>query len=202
MILLLCDVLKPVNFLSLYLQEDQVNFTHFDSGVKQTLDDLHQLVAKYQADNYADTDFTKCADIVEIIDNRTDLAQHRRNAVDDNYTPAEFLQTVGVPFIYGLIAEIEDAFHTIPLINAFGVLGPRNLPDDISDLADYGHIAIKRLSEVYGRPAEDTFDGHHTLVPADFDSQQYVETEQKSFMRQLFKSHVCQNVRLLAISSG
>ena len=36
MILLLCDVLKPVNFFSLYLQEDQVNFTHLDSRVKQT----------------------------------------------------------------------------------------------------------------------------------------------------------------------
>ena len=186
MILLLCDVLRPVNFLSLYLQEDQVNFTHLDSRVKQTLDDLHQLVAKYQAANYADTDFSKCPDIFGIIDDRTDLAQRRRNAVDVNYTPAEFLQTVGVPFIYGLIAEIEDAFHTIPLINAFGVLDPRNLPDDISDLADYGHFAIKKLSEVYGKPAEDTFDGHHTLVPSDFDSQQSVETELKSFMRQLF----------------
>ena len=64
---------------------------------------------------------------------RTDLAQRRRNAVED-YTPAQFLQTVDVPFMYSLIAEIEGAFHSSPLLNAFGVLDARNLPDTIRDL--------------------------------------------------------------------
>ena len=186
LILLLCDVLRPVNFLSLYLQEDQVNFTHLDTRVKQTLDDLHQLIAKYQSGNYAESDFEKCEEIFEVITERTDLAQRRRNAVDEHYTPAQFLQTVGVPFIYSLIAEIEDAFHSSPLLNAFGVLDPRNLPDTIADLTDYGLPAIQRLSEVYTKPAEDTFQGHHTIVPPDLDSQQSVETELKSFIMQLY----------------
>lgn len=195
MILLLCDVLKPVNYLSLYLQEDLVNFTHLETRVKQTLDDLHQLVAKYEGD-YVETEFTKCEELFQVITERTDLAQRRRNAVDMNYTPATFLQTVGVPFIYSLVSEIEDAFHTPPLLNAFGVVDPRNLPDDIADLSDYGLLAIQRLSDVYTKPTEDTFQGHHTLVPADLDNQQAVEMELRSFMRQLFmlKQRGCHSV--------
>ena len=114
---------------------------------------MHQLVSQYQSGNYANTEFSKSEGIFEIITDRTDLAQRRRNAVDVNYTPAEFLQTVGIPFVYNLISEIEDAFHTIPLLNVFGVLDPRNLPDDIADLSNYGLIAIQRLSNVYANPA-------------------------------------------------
>ena len=106
------------------------------------LDDLHQLIANYESGNYAETEFVKCQVFFYLItDTRTDLAQRQRNVVDMNYTLAEFLQTVGVPFIYSLVSEIEDAFHTTPLLNSSGVLDPRNLPEDIADLSDYGQPA-------------------------------------------------------------
>lgn len=40
---LLCDILKPVNMLSLYLQQEDINFTTLPIRVKETTDLLHQL---------------------------------------------------------------------------------------------------------------------------------------------------------------
>ena len=118
-----------------------------------------------------------------MVTNRTDLALRLRNDVAVNYVPAEFLQTVEV---YSLISEKEDAFHTIHLLSTFGRLDPRNLSDNITSIFEYGLVTIQRLSEVYTKLAEDTFEGHNTLVPADLDNHQSVKTELKAFMKQLY----------------
>ena len=45
--------------------------------------------------------------------------------------------------IYDLIQEIEDAFCTgAPVLSSFGVLDPRNLPDTVEKLSDYGQVLI------------------------------------------------------------
>lgn len=45
------------------------------------------------------------------------------------------------PLIYDLINEIQDAIaymYVEPVLEAFGILDPRNLPDDIEDFHEYG----------------------------------------------------------------
>jgi hypothetical protein len=52
------------------------------------------------------------------------------------------LRETGIPFIYISISEIEDAFHVSPLLKGFGALDPRNLPDQVAELADHGEVSI------------------------------------------------------------
>lgn len=75
----------------------------------------------------------------EILD-RTNLAMRRRGFVD--ITPRHFLERTSIPFIYKLIAEVEDAFVCSPVLKAFGSLDIRNLPDSIQEAitTDYGLV--------------------------------------------------------------
>lgn len=67
----------------------------------------------------------------EILD-RTNLAMRRRGFVD--ITPRHFLERTSIPFIYKLIAEVEDAFVCSPVLKAFGSLDIRNLPTQFKKL--------------------------------------------------------------------
>lgn len=57
-----------------------------------------------------------------------------------NVNPAEFLRTVGVPFIYSLIGEVSDAFITSPVLNSFSAIDPRDLPDQVHALGNHGLV--------------------------------------------------------------
>jgi hypothetical protein len=94
-IVLLCDILKPVNMLSLYLQEQDINFTTLPSHVRETIDSLHELIGHYQDNDLEDTEFLKVNDLFTEIDDRTDLARRMRNRLRDNTTPEEFLTQTG-----------------------------------------------------------------------------------------------------------
>lgn len=135
MILVLCDVLKPVNILSLYLQSPTICFSKVETQVKVTINELEGLIALYQThDN--DTYFSKIESIFEEIADRTDL--QRRLRANFNITPDEFLNTVATPFIYSLIGEISDAFHCHPVFKAFEALDPDNLPVTPADIIEHG----------------------------------------------------------------
>lgn len=56
-ILVLADVLKPVNYLSLYLQQDCGTFTELPAKVKKCTDDLHEIVQNYQTMNLIGLEF-------------------------------------------------------------------------------------------------------------------------------------------------
>lgn len=62
----------------------------------------------------------------------------RRGFVD--ITPQHFLERTGIPFIYILIAEVENVIVSSPVLEAFGSLNIRNLPDSIQEAitTDYG----------------------------------------------------------------
>ncbi|XP_062616029.1 uncharacterized protein LOC134277729 [Saccostrea cucullata] len=48
MMMLLCDVLKPLSHLSVYLQGEYVNFTHIGTHVRHATDTLHDIIQKLQ----------------------------------------------------------------------------------------------------------------------------------------------------------
>jgi hypothetical protein len=50
--LVLADILKPVNFLSLYLQHDVGTLTELPAQVHTCQDDLRQITASYEAGTY------------------------------------------------------------------------------------------------------------------------------------------------------
>ena len=83
--------------------------------------------------------FHKIDNIMQEIDDRTDLA--RRLRIDDEWIDINtFVEAVGIPFIYSLINEINDAFHCHPVFSSLSCLDPRNLPEDLEDLIDYGVV--------------------------------------------------------------
>ena len=57
------------------------------------------------------------------------------------FWPIGFLEAYGVPLIYSLIGEVEDAFTVkVPVLDAFSILHPSNLPEDIAEITDYGQV--------------------------------------------------------------
>lgn len=90
--------------------------------------------------------FSKIDDaFLEVID-RTSLQRRLRgNLLHMDYSPERFLMETGIPFTHRLLGEIEDAFHVSPVLRAYGTLDPRNLPDQITELANYGEVNIKFL---------------------------------------------------------
>lgn len=90
--------------------------------------------------------FSKIDDaFLEVID-RTSLQRRLRgNQLHMDYSPERFLMETGIPFTHRLLGEIEDAFHVSPVLRAYGTLDPRNLPDQITELANYGEVNITFL---------------------------------------------------------
>lgn len=61
-ILLLRDILKPIQSLNLHLQRDHVSFSSLTGIVKNIVDELHLLISQYE-NSYDDTEFSKCRKI-------------------------------------------------------------------------------------------------------------------------------------------
>ena len=57
---------------------------------------------------------------------------------------SEFLRQHGVPFVLGLVNEIEDAFsnHSV-VLSALSFLDPSYLPDQAKDIPQYGTVSIR-----------------------------------------------------------
>lgn len=147
MIYLLCDVLHILNGLSTFLQTENLNFTDVPHKVDSAVNKLHILIDQLGDRGSNDhLTFSKIDDaFLEVID-RTSLQRRLRgNQLHMDYSPERFLMETGIPFIHRLLGEIEDAFHVSPVLRAFWTLDPRNLPDQITELANYGEVNIKFL---------------------------------------------------------
>ena len=153
MILLLCDVLKPVSVLSMCLQEATINFMDIDTKVKATTNELEHLLTLLRN---RDTSmyFSKAADIFSENDERTDLQRRMRN-YGNLMDPHVFLEQVGMPFINSLIGEITDAFSCNPVFRVFGALDPRQLPENVNKLAEFGMVQMDTLIQHYTTEKED-----------------------------------------------
>lgn len=117
---------------------------------------------------------------LEVID-RTSLQRRIRHDGHRNVpvqTPEDFLLLTGLPFIRSLRGEIEEAFSFSPVLRSFGVLDPRNLPDAVGELQDYGKHDIQTLADFYAHP--------YPGIPADFESADAVVLEFGSFKSHLF----------------
>ncbi|XP_033761513.1 uncharacterized protein LOC117343277 [Pecten maximus] len=191
MIFLLSDVLRILNELSLFLQRADMNFNDIPHQVKNIVDHLDNLMVLYEERaSHQNLKFSKIDDAYLIILERTSLQQRRREGAHAQtaatYSPEDFLRETGFPFIRSLRSELEDQFVCSPVLKAFGVLDPRNMPENICDLSNYGKTGIETLANMYGTSKSDTFKGHTKVVPADFDSPQAVMGEFEAFKSHMF----------------
>lgn len=143
MILLLCDVLRPVNTLSEFLQMADINFMDVDPKVRACTNELEELKAKIATRQDTALYFSKCDRILDEIMDRTDL--RRRHRGENFLEPDQFIEQKAVPFINGLIGEIMDAFICNPVFRAFMALDPRHLPDQVEELHEHGQVKFQKL---------------------------------------------------------
>lgn len=153
MILLLCGVLRIVNHLSLFLQNKNINLTDVSHKVSETLEKLDNLIENLdERGQHEELTFSNVDEFyLEVID-RTSLQRRIRYAEHRNAivkTPEDFLLLSGLPFIRSLRGEIEEAFSFLPVLRSFGVLDPRNLPDTIRELPDYGKVCMNIVNINY-----------------------------------------------------
>jgi len=142
MILLLADVLKPVNVPSLALHSSDINFMDVDSKVKAACNELECFIEHAQA-HQQDMFFSKAQQLFEECDERTNLCRRMRK--ENQMEPDVFLQTTGITFINSLNGEIVDAFVCHPVFTAFRALDPRYLPDTPAELLDHRQVNYCKL---------------------------------------------------------
>lgn len=94
------------------------------------------------------------------------------------------------------MGEIQDVMHMHHVLQAFGVLDPRILPEESEELHEYGHSDIDRLADHDGSTLEDVLNGHkETGIPC-IDGKK-VRFEFHSFKHQLFAlKKVMQNITI------
>lgn len=112
---LLCDILRPVNMLSLYLQQEDINFTTLPIRVKETTDLLHQLIEKYNRNQLDDTEYDKVNGMFLEVDDRTTLARRMR-ACANRITPESFIEQTGEAILFSnspLKTSIHHLVHSL-----------------------------------------------------------------------------------------
>ncbi|XP_033759481.1 uncharacterized protein LOC117341727 [Pecten maximus] len=172
----LCDILKPLNTLSLYLQ------------VKRAVTELQALRDLFLDNpaNQPDLYVNKLQDILDIIDDRTLLQLRLRRHVQDLNTQ-DFLRETLVPLIDGLVVELLDAFHLHPVFDAFRMsfsVSMMPLEGQALELQDHGKGGIDRIADHYSQPGRDVFDGDVSVCPPVVDPPN-MKAEYTGFKQQL-----------------
>lgn len=112
-----------------------------DVKVKAATNELEELKNKIQARNqHNDLYFSKCDELMGEITDRTDLRRRQRG--ENFLEPDDFIREKAIPFINSLIEEINEAFECHPVFKAFKALDPRELPENLDELANYGNVSL------------------------------------------------------------
>ncbi|CAC5370302.1 unnamed protein product [Mytilus coruscus] len=187
MIVILCDILSVTNKLSLILQSSHVNFTKLPVYVESKINALHSIVDSLVKDSGKSPEYvSKIDSFFEVITERNSLGRRLRNLTDiDKFDMDVFMNRTVKPLIQDLVNEIKEAMQVEPVFQAFGVLDPGNLPDNIEDLLGYGEADISVLSKHYGTALEDTYKRHKKTGTPILDGPKLV-AEFNSFKRQMY----------------
>lgn len=114
------------------------------------------------------------------------MGRRLRNLTDiDKFDKDVFMSGTIKPLVQDLINEIKEAMHVEPVLQAFGVLDPRNLPDNIEELIGYGEAEITELSKHYGTALQDTYKRHTKTGTPILDGPKLV-AEFNSFKHQMY----------------
>lgn len=97
--------------LSLYLQQEDINFTTLPIRVKETTDLLHQLIEKYNRNQLDDTEYAKVNGMFLEVDDRTTLARRMR-ACANRITPESFLEQTGEAILFSN-SPLKTSIHRL-----------------------------------------------------------------------------------------
>lgn len=184
MVLALCEVLSETNKLSLILQKEDTNFVKLPVYVNSTISCIQEIERKLEDREYEQLHFfSKCDEILDIVKDRAALVRRMRGG--DDFDKDSVVTKIIIPLMKSLENEINDAFHCNPVLRAFGVLDPRNFPEDLQDMQEYGQLEIDVLSNHYGKVLKDTYEGHtETGIP--FVDGERLKIEFSAFKHQIY----------------
>lgn len=121
MIILLCDVLRSLNFLSLYLQDPHIRITSVDNRVIVLINELTELIPLLEnldGTTYFSTLLTFLSKFLTMLNCKEEWEIKGIMLI-----LSKFVGLWDFFFIYSLYREVSHAFITSPVLNSFLPLG-------------------------------------------------------------------------------
>ncbi|WAR08289.1 hypothetical protein MAR_018247, partial [Mya arenaria] len=185
MVLVLCDVLRPVVNFSDYLQGTNT-FSDMQQRCGELVDQLHHLALRFDTAidaNRPDSDMylSRITNLFDLIDDRNSLGRRLRGP---QLTERQTVETIAKPVVYALINEISDAFQCSPVLSAFSVFNIQKVPESMREIVTYGDKEIGVLASHYGQPREDIFLRHRVVAEPVY-SEAEIKVEFQGFKHQM-----------------
>ena len=164
MLLLLAEVLSPINIMSKFLQTRNLNYLSLQGKFKKLLSSLENIKSSIPNHDAVDSKlkyFTKANLFLSIAVERAQLSRQTRSTIavpsldDIQKVIAEFIESTATPFIDEIINEIQAIMtENSPFLSAFDAFNPDST--SVEDREDQ----LKQLSVRYGNELSDVFQGH------------------------------------------
>ena len=135
MLLLVAEVLVPINYFSKFLQTKSLNYASVKSKLEKlivNIETIKQSLNDYDVIDSSLTHFNKIIQFLTISTERMELARNLRdrvlaNAQDIKTQVNHFLHTVGYNFVDSLLVEINKVLEeTTDILVAYDVFNPDN----------------------------------------------------------------------------
>ena len=170
MLLLLAEVLVPVNLFCKFLQTRNLNYGLVMAKFKRLIDRLERIKEELPNHGSLDTDlkyFKQANDLLGFSAEAMSLARHTRGAavvqsdadIEDHIS--HFLSTIGKPLVNDLMTEIEKAMdETSPVLSAFDLFNAESLDKSFATRKQH----VTTLCQHYGHQITDSFNGQSNVA--------------------------------------
>ena len=162
MILLLAQVLSPVNRLCQFLQTRNLNFCSIDNKIDELFKQLKIIKENISLFDVVDAPlkyFSKCGSMLQFASERMEFRWRLRSAnellLDDDIIKdriEKFVTHTGQKCIENLVQEIENAMkEKIEILNYFDAFNTQSKEDHVKNISE--------LANYYGQPKQNIFQG-------------------------------------------
>ena len=206
MLLLLAEVLVPINSFCCFLQTRNSNYSLIMSKFQRVVTKLEKIKMNLQNHDAIDVNlyFYLANDLLKFSEISMSKAKSLRSR-DDQHSPTDqtiirFITEVGEPFVKDLIIEIEDAMkETSPVLSGFDLFNPDAVDKSKQNRMDL----LKTLCDHYGTSINDSYEGQTTTaapvinpVHAKSEFEDFMEAfdDAVSFLNEKFKKSAKQLV--------
>ena len=165
--LLLAEVLTPINSLCRYLQTKNLNFLSVDAKFEKLFNTLMTMKSNLAQHNAVDSPlkFFSCAtNFLKVSSQRMELAKDMRSRMPVNHRDinddiSNYLINIGYPFVDDVIAEITGVVkENNPILVEFDAFNPESTSSQLRK------HQLQKLMDVYGNECIDTYENHSNIA--------------------------------------
>ena len=181
MLLLLAEVLSPINIFSKYLQTSTLLYCDVGAKLDRLLQCLHLIKDSLKDHDSVDTPlkfFSKVKSFLEISSQQNDLGRNtRRRTLATELQPVEHVQNflpIAYSFLDDLIDQLtEELTDTNAVLPAFNIFNPSN----VNKLSSHRNDQMEILLSHYGKDITDVLNNHYNSTQSLVSIQQHLEQE-------------------------